>query len=250
VQPSGPPERPGIVHTRAFTLVELLMVLLIIGILASMLLPALAKARDKARQVRCLNSARAMGLGIELFAADNHDRLLPHGIHGPPPADALVPNDRVTFWPDLLRPYLPDVRVLDCPCHHGISDKPVVEMGLSVGALGPYACDAHPLNWLPRARITRPAETLLIGDVDFITPASAAYANADLWRPDAGTKATAFSLRTPGDPHYASVLTRLVNRHLGRSTVGFADGHAESVPASRMGFHLPLGRRGSLWDRY
>ena len=56
------------------------MVLLIIGILASVLFPVLAKARAKARQVRCLNSARAMGLGVEIIVGDHHYRLSPHGI--------------------------------------------------------------------------------------------------------------------------------------------------------------------------
>ena len=96
--------RPG----GAFTLIELLVVIAIIGILAGMLLPALARAKGKAKAIASINNLRQLGLGMILYC-DDHNGMFPgHSL----PAVAGEPRLR---WADLIFPYMQNTEVYLSP---------------------------------------------------------------------------------------------------------------------------------------
>lgn len=97
-------------HRRGFTLIELLVVIAIIAILAGMLLPALARAKEKGSSIRCLSNLRQMGLALVLYS---------HDFNG-----GFPPRATANRWPTQLFKYYQNLAMLQCPTELKQRQKP------------------------------------------------------------------------------------------------------------------------------
>jgi prepilin-type N-terminal cleavage/methylation domain-containing protein/prepilin-type processing-associated H-X9-DG protein len=136
---------------RGFTLIELLVVIAIIAILAAILFPVFAKAREKARQTSCLSNLKQMGLGMYQYAQD-YDESYPFVYAGPPnPANRMI-------WSDLIQPYEKNTQICRCPSATVLNWSP---SGPPVSAAQYYITYCCPMNAQPGPQLFPEGETSL-----------------------------------------------------------------------------------------
>ena len=95
---------------KGFTLIELLVVIAIIAILAAILFPVFAQAREAARKTACINNLKQMGTGLLMYSQDYDEELPPAWIGYP-----SVPFPGYARWMDVVQPYVKNGQIFSCP---------------------------------------------------------------------------------------------------------------------------------------
>ena len=222
-------------QSTAFTLIELLVVIAIIAILAAMLLPALAKAKQKAQQTACLNNQKQLGLGFVMYVDENSDTM---------PTDASRVGHHTDDWvwwqpggtytlaqSPILALIKGSTNMLRCPMDKDDTGRKAVVLaggqfywpsytvngysdGISLrGAASSWAAPVSGVYASQKlSNVRRPVDTIMLAE----EPAS---------QGDAPAGATVFL----DDGRWVPPGNTLTIRHSKRGNVNFVDGHAQAV---------------------
>jgi prepilin-type N-terminal cleavage/methylation domain-containing protein/prepilin-type processing-associated H-X9-DG protein len=235
-------------RTKGFTLIELLVVIAIIAILAAILFPVFAQAREKARATSCLSNAKQLGTAVMMYAQD-YDELYPMGCDN---------NWWALGWGMTTQPYIKNLGILRCPSDNtarqstdsggGATDmswagpkiswaangliKWVSNANRMIGVIG-MAQDWVTHNTSSLADVGRPADTIMLAekhDADNVLywgPRSMYYSNS-VWNwwwgcgsiPEGARAAAAY----PNAPEGC-----VPTKHSGMANFTFCDGHAKAM---------------------
>ena len=227
--PPRPATRRRAVRRSAFTLIELLSVIAIIGVLASVIIPTVGKVRQTARNAQCVSNLRQWSQAVLLYANDHKGNYVIRGTA----EDGTTGQTWVAVSNVIPRMlygrYLPGSTVVgelrNCPARRDGAS------GVSYYINRPYVTGSTvaPLDRVPLAKVRTPSRFLLFTDIDYTVSAS-----------------NGFAIIGPAGlaTHIAPLFTDAAkDRHQGGVNMAFGDGHVQRVTPSEIATH------GALWTR-
>jgi prepilin-type N-terminal cleavage/methylation domain-containing protein/prepilin-type processing-associated H-X9-DG protein len=250
-------------RNRGFTLIELLVVIAIIAILASILFPVFAQAREAARKTSCSSNARQLGTAFTMYVQD-FDETFPQAVFTGAGGFTTPDNSGQFRWGWLIMPYVKNMQLFRCPSqsanfvHSTCAGQGCLDpanpfygylwglfpnYGYNWGYLAPDPSNATPgagasgnSRGMSLASVAAPADTVMLAD--------------SIWTP-AGAPTTTdlgyFLIYPPNQWQGAPPVNgfsygRVWPRHQNKATVAFVDGHVKVMDVDKL-------KDESIWDR-
>ncbi len=210
---------------RGFTLIELLVVIAIIAILAAILFPVFARAREKARQTSCLSNVKQISLGIVMYTQDYDEKMVPNAVSvfsylSPDGTPINISPPSAMLWMYMIYPYVRNVQIFTCPSYTNGWSATTYD-----GSCG-YGKNTY-LGSVSLAEIDQPASTISLVDCTYY------LADWDVV-PDPEGSTGSDNAAQPRDGHNEG------------ANFGFCDGHAKWLKGGTAGWldgadHNPPG---------
>jgi len=190
-------------HLKGFTLIELLVVIAIIAILAAILFPAFARARENARRTSCLSNLKQIGLGLAQYSQDYDSLLVPTSANS-------------VSWTQLIQPYVKSTQMFACPSDSRAQTAKAASVITKGGITYPPIPESYGMNHRLNTGSTPVSESVIIEpSTTIIVAGGADNGDETAWSNYSATGSTTFKTTYPN--------------HLGSLTALFHDGHAKAM---------------------